>query len=148
MSFSRRHVALNTLCGCTQMFTVRFRRGNYCSSGCTELLGPQTLLTVVSLVALCTDLQRQKSFAFFPAAARAFPGSPLEWYDISLAKATVGCQGSVPCCTGPLLCPADRSPYQGLVILIRALSQSCGDGVFLILRECFCYKIETIQANS
>lgn len=40
-----------------------------------------------------TDLHRQKSFAFFPAATRAFPGSPLERCSIPLAKVTMCCPG-------------------------------------------------------
>lgn len=62
--FSRRHVALNTLCGHMQTFTARFGRGSCCFSGWTELLGSQALLAVLPLVALCTDLHRQKSCAF------------------------------------------------------------------------------------
>lgn len=118
MCFSRRHVALNTLCGHTQTFTVRFGRGNYCFSGCTELLGSQALLAVLPLVALCTDLHRQ-SCTFSPAAIWSFPGSPLEQYNIPLAKAASCCLMSMPSCTVPLLCPADWSPYQGLVALIH-----------------------------
>lgn len=132
MFVSRRHVALNMLHGCTQTFTVRFRRGNYGSADCGPL-GAQIYrgrsLSPSSQLQLELSLEARWS------------GTTYFWQ-----KRLRAVQGSVPCCAVPLLCPAERNPFQGLVILIYALGQSCRDG-FLILHKCFCYKRETIWEN-